>query len=92
MESKIINDIEVRIKGQISDEELSIYLGQLQSKERYKIIKADVVVDGEYIDVNSTFEYIPFERIRRITGYLVGTTARWGDAKQAELKDRVTHC
>lgn len=32
-----------------------------------------------------------FERIRRITGYLVGTTDRWNDAKRAELKDRVTH-
>ena len=34
---------------------------------------------------------ISFERIRRITGYLVGTTDRWNDAKKAELKDRVKH-
>ena len=34
---------------------------------------------------------VKFERIRRITGYLVGTTDRWNDAKKAELKDRVTH-
>lgn len=33
----------------------------------------------------------PFERIRRITGYLVGDTARWNSAKLAELHDRVTH-
>ena len=32
-----------------------------------------------------------FERIRRITGYLVGTMDRWNDAKQAEEKDRVKH-
>lgn len=32
-----------------------------------------------------------FERLRRITGYLVGTVARWNDSKQAELKDRVKH-
>lgn len=32
-----------------------------------------------------------FERIRRITGYLVGTTDRFNDAKQAEEKDRVKH-
>lgn len=32
-----------------------------------------------------------FERIRRITGYLVGTVDRWNDAKKAELKDRVKH-
>lgn len=34
---------------------------------------------------------VGFERIRRITGYLVGTTDRWNDAKRAELNDRVKH-
>jgi anaerobic ribonucleoside-triphosphate reductase len=33
----------------------------------------------------------PFERIRRITGYLVGTLDRFNDAKQAEVRDRVKH-
>ena len=32
-----------------------------------------------------------FERIRRITGYLVGTLDRFNDAKTAEVKDRVKH-
>ena len=32
-----------------------------------------------------------FERIRRITGYLVGTLDRWNDAKRAEERDRVKH-
>lgn len=31
------------------------------------------------------------ERIRRITGYLVGTMDRWNDAKRAEEQDRVRH-
>ncbi len=34
---------------------------------------------------------IPFERIRRITGYLVGTLDRFNDAKLAEVRDRVKH-
>ena len=34
---------------------------------------------------------VQFERIRRITGYLVGTTNRWNSGKLAELKDRVIH-
>ena len=34
---------------------------------------------------------VKFERIRRITGYLVGTTDRWNNAKRAEEKDRVKH-
>jgi ribonucleoside-triphosphate reductase (formate) len=32
-----------------------------------------------------------FERIRRITGYLVGTVDRFNDAKQEEVKDRIIH-
>lgn len=34
---------------------------------------------------------IKFERIRRITGYLVGTTDRFNDGKRAEESDRVKH-
>ncbi len=34
---------------------------------------------------------IRFERIRRITGYLVGTLERFNDAKKAEERDRVKH-
>ncbi|MBP3656590.1 MAG: anaerobic ribonucleoside triphosphate reductase [Clostridia bacterium] len=36
-------------------------------------------------------EEVHFERIRRITGYLVGTMDRWGNAKRAEEHDRVKH-
>ena len=32
-----------------------------------------------------------FERIRRITGYLVGTMDKWNNAKRAEERDRVKH-
>lgn len=46
--------------------------------------------DGNYVNI-WYYDKIPFERIRRITGYLVGTTDRWNNAKAAELKDRVTH-
>lgn len=34
---------------------------------------------------------VRFERIRRITGYLVGTTEKFNSAKQAEERDRVKH-
>lgn len=36
-------------------------------------------------------EGVKFQRIRRITGYLVGTIDRFNDAKTAEVKDRVKH-
>ena len=36
-------------------------------------------------------EGVDFERIRRITGYLVGTLDRFNDAKRAEVEARVKH-
>ncbi len=36
-------------------------------------------------------EGVGFERIRRITGYLVGTLDRFNDAKRSEEHDRVKH-
>lgn len=36
-------------------------------------------------------EGVKFERIRRITGYLVGTLDRFNDAKRKEETDRVKH-
>ena len=36
-------------------------------------------------------EGVGFERIRRITGYLVGTIERFNNGKRAEEHDRVKH-
>lgn len=47
----------------------------------------------EIINVeNSEYgEGVGFERLRRITGYLVGDTNRWNNAKFSELNDREKH-
>lgn len=46
----------------------------------------------EYFDQYAEyFDEGKFERLRRITGYLVGTLDRWNDAKKAEEKARVKH-
>lgn len=46
----------------------------------------------EYFDEHAEyFDEGKFERLRRITGYLVGTLDRWNDAKKAEEKARVKH-
>lgn len=34
---------------------------------------------------------VKFQRIRRVTGYLVGTLDRFNDAKRSEEHDRVKH-
>ena len=47
----------------------------------------------EYFDLHAEyFDEGKFERLRRITGYLVGTLDRWNDAKKAEESARVKHC
>ena len=46
------------------------------------------------IQTNTEAKYgkdVGFERIRRITGYLVGTLDRFNNAKRAEERDRVKH-
>ena len=54
--------------------------------------KADKNAMKEYFDAHSEyFDEGKFERLRRITGYLVGTLDRWNDAKKAEECARVKH-
>lgn len=45
----------------------------------------------EYFEDHSEYFGSKFERLRRITGYLVGTLERWNDGKKAEEKARVKH-
>lgn len=50
------------------------------------------VINGECPGCGrSESDGVPFERIRRITGYLVGTIERFNNAKRAEERDRVKH-
>ena len=45
----------------------------------------------EYYEAHQQYFGEKFERLRRITGYLVGTLDRWNDGKKAEEKVRVKH-
>ena len=45
----------------------------------------------EIREVKTIGEGVQFERIRRITGYLVGTIDRFNNGKRAEERDRVKH-
>ena len=47
--------------------------------------------DDGMVDIIYGVQGTKFERIRRITGYLVGSLDRWNDSKQAEERDRVKH-
>lgn len=48
-------------------------------------------MEKEVKKVKTVGDGVNFERIRRITGYLVGTLDRFNNAKKSEVEDRVTH-
>ncbi len=81
----------VLITGNASPEEARNYVSYLENKYNKKVRAIDIELDGEYADLTYEFERQPFERIRRITGYLVGTMDHWNDAKRSEEADRVKH-
>ena len=80
------------IGGQLSQEEINAYIKHGEDTYPNRRITAmDITVDGDFVDLNYYFDKMPFDRIRRITGYLVGTLDRFNDAKRSEEHDRVKH-
>lgn len=77
--------------GELPQEEINAYIArgaELYGREPDAI---DVRVDGDYVELAYRYQQQPFHRIRRITGYLVGTLDRFNNAKRAEERDRVKH-
>jgi len=86
-----ITGIEVTSDFEASLEELRSYVEFVSARvQNVASVKVHLCEDG-MVDVTYVAHGTRFERIRRITGYLVGTTDRWNDAKQAEERDRVKH-
>ena len=91
----VIKGIKVSCDADIPEEEARAYVDHLEeklAKEGNALDSLSIHVDGD--DVDLSYEYSTaqkFERIRRITGYLVGTLDRFNDAKRAEESDRVKH-
>lgn len=78
--------------GTITEEEKNNYVKYLEDKFPDKTLSSlEINLDGDFVDLSYKFEDVPFERIRRVTGYLTGTLDRWNDAKRAEEHDRVKH-
>lgn len=81
----------ISITGNADSREAQNYVDYLQTKYNRKLESLDINIDGDYVDLNYKFAPVKIERIRRITGYLVGTMDNWNDAKSAEERDRVKH-
>ena len=78
--------------GKISKKEQEAYAEYARNKHPDMRISSLIInVNGEYVDLTCYYDAVPFQRIRRITGYLVGDLDRFNDAKLSEVEDRVTH-
>lgn len=85
--------MKIEVKGgEISNKELLWYQEHGQEKFGTALDSMEItILDDDTAEVKYNLVGQPFERIRRITGYLVGTMDRWNNAKQAEERDRVKH-
>lgn len=78
--------------GKLSQAEINAYIARAHELYPEKTIEGiELNVDGDFVDVEYHFADVPFQRIRRITGYLVGTVDRFNNAKRSEVEDRVKH-
>lgn len=77
----------------IPEEIVQAAINMMEQEEGRKVVEISIRRTGnpEEYGITPVFEKVPFQRIRRITGYLVGTLDRFNDAKRAEVEDRVKH-
>ena len=75
---------------ELSEKEATVYVKR--AKEQHpQVCRVEAKLDGEDVELHYFEPADGFERIRRITGYLVGTLDRFNDAKRSEEHDRVKH-
>ena len=91
----IVNGTDVTVKGidNISEQEILASLDFIHlDNQRDEIESLEISAEsGDNVARDYTLRPPQLQRIRRITGYLVGTLDRFNNAKRAEEHDRVKH-
>lgn len=77
--------------GVLPQGEIDTYIQRAIQKFGKEPKHIDMKIDGEEVELQYDFDGEPFQRIRRITGYLVGTLDRFNNGKRAEESERVKH-
>ena len=89
-----VNDVEVKVIGfdGVTEKEVSHYIDYIENEthEPLKTLFIERTADNK-VALKYSMKKQKFERIRRITGYLVGTIDRWNNAKREEEHERVKH-
>lgn len=95
---KVVDGVKVIFKNDeakgMCDKEIKAYIKRFHDKhedDKFRLHTLVINLLGDDVELEYLYDSPKFERIRRITGYLVGTMDRWNNAKSAEEKDRVKH-
>lgn len=77
----------------LPEEIIQAAIQMMEQEEGRKVAEISIrsTDNTEEYGITPVFEKVPFQRIRRITGYLVGDLGRFNDAKRSEVMDRVKH-
>lgn len=77
----------------IPEEIVRAAIAMMEQEEERKVVEISIrrTENPDEYGITPVFERVPFQRIRRITGYLVGDLGRFNDAKRSEVMDRVKH-
>lgn len=75
----------------MEQQEIDAYIERAKKKFGKEPKHIDIKVCGDEVELDYDLGAAPFHRIRRITGYLVGTLDRFNNAKRAEESERVKH-
>ncbi|MBR6166709.1 hypothetical protein IKQ65_03745 [Candidatus Saccharibacteria bacterium] len=82
-------DIEAGLKT--LDNYENLHVSRLVELGTQLLVRSDEAAAKKYYDDHAQYFGAQFERLRRITGYLVGSLERWNDGKKAEEAARVKH-
>ena len=77
----------------IPEEIVRAAIAMMEREEGRRVVEISIrrTENPDEYGITPVFERVPFQRIRRITGYLVGDLGRFNDAKRSEVMDRVKH-
>lgn len=83
----------IRNPDNIPEEIVQAAIAMMEQEAGRRVVEISIrrTENPDEYGITPAFERVPFQRIRRITGYLVGDLGRFNDAKRFEVMDRVKH-
>lgn len=89
----VVQGVKITCNEDLPKDYIEMYIAHVRSRNHGVSPKSlEIMFDeDDYANLKYEIPSQPFEKIRRITGYLVGTVDRFNDAKRQEVEDRVKH-